>query len=85
MSKMELLDALEAQKLMKQKWKQYCGTPCMLFYFQYPLLGNLRALKLTFFRMDTLMYVETFACLAGACTKHMTGFIQLMVNRLGML
>ena len=28
MSKMELLDALEAEKLMKQKWKQYCGTPC---------------------------------------------------------
>ena len=27
---MELLDALEAEKLMKQKWKQYCGTPCIL-------------------------------------------------------
>ena len=25
---MELLDALEAEKLIKQKWKQYCGTPC---------------------------------------------------------
>ena len=30
MSKMELLDALEAKKLMKQKWKQYCGTPCIM-------------------------------------------------------
>ena len=28
MSKMELLGALEAKKLTKQKWKQYCGTPC---------------------------------------------------------
>ena len=26
---MELLGALEAKKLTKQKWKQYCGTPCM--------------------------------------------------------
>ena len=30
MSKMELLDALEAKKLMKQKWKQYCWTPCII-------------------------------------------------------
>ena len=26
---MELLGALEAEKLTKGKWKQYCGTPCM--------------------------------------------------------
>ena len=26
---MELLGALEAKKLTKQNWKQYCGTPCM--------------------------------------------------------
>ena len=25
---MELLGALEAEKLTKQKCKQYCGTPC---------------------------------------------------------
>ena len=25
---MDLLGALEAEKLTKQKWKQYCGTPC---------------------------------------------------------
>ena len=25
-----LLGALEAEKLTKQKWKQYCGTPCIL-------------------------------------------------------
>ena len=36
MSKMEFLDALEAKKLTKQKWEQYCGTPCML-----PFLGGL--------------------------------------------
>ena len=28
---MELLGALEAEKLTKQKCKQYCGTPCKLF------------------------------------------------------
>ena len=27
MSNMELLGALEAEKLTKQKWEQYCGTP----------------------------------------------------------
>ena len=26
---MELLGASEAEKLKKQKWKQYCGTPCI--------------------------------------------------------
>ena len=25
---MEFLGALEAEKLTKQKWEQYCGTPC---------------------------------------------------------
>ena len=25
---MEYLGALEAEKLTKQKWEQYCGTPC---------------------------------------------------------
>ena len=29
MSKIELLGALEAEKLTKQKCKQYCGTPCI--------------------------------------------------------
>ena len=28
MSKMELLGASEAKNFTKQKWKQYCGTPC---------------------------------------------------------
>ena len=28
MSKMELLGASEDKNLTKQKWKQYCGTPC---------------------------------------------------------
>ena len=27
MSKMEFQGALEVEKLTKQKWKQYCGTP----------------------------------------------------------
>ena len=27
MSKIEFLDNLEAEKLTKQKWEQYCGTP----------------------------------------------------------
>ena len=27
---MKLLSALEAEKLTKQKWKQYCGTPCRI-------------------------------------------------------
>ena len=30
MSKMEFLGASEAEKLTKQKWEQYCGTPCTL-------------------------------------------------------
>ena len=30
MSKMEFLGALEADKLTKQKWEQYCGTPCRI-------------------------------------------------------
>ena len=29
MSKMELLGASEAENFTKQKWKQYCGTPCI--------------------------------------------------------
>ena len=32
MSKMEFLDAFEAKKLIKQKWEQYCGTPCIEIY-----------------------------------------------------
>ena len=28
MSKMEFLGALEVENLRKQKWEQYCGTPC---------------------------------------------------------
>ena len=28
MPNMELLGALEVEKLTKQKWEQYCGTPC---------------------------------------------------------
>ena len=27
---MVFLGALEADKLTKQKWEQYCGTPCSL-------------------------------------------------------
>ena len=30
MSKMELLGVLEAEKLTKTMWEQYCGTPCMI-------------------------------------------------------
>ena len=34
---MEFLGTLEAEKLTKEKWKQYCGTPCMfqnwLYYY----------------------------------------------------
>ena len=33
MSKMKLLRALEAEKLTKEKCKQYCGTPCITQYF----------------------------------------------------
>ena len=33
MSKMELLGVSEAKNLTKQKWKQYCGTPCILKVF----------------------------------------------------
>ena len=29
---MELLGALEAEKSTKEKWKQYCGTPCSMHY-----------------------------------------------------
>ena len=29
MSYMELLGASESENLTKQKWKQYCGTPCI--------------------------------------------------------
>ena len=32
MPKMEVLGALEAEKLTKQKFKQYCGTPCTMSY-----------------------------------------------------
>ena len=37
MSKMELLGVLEAEKLKKQKCKQYCGTPCtwLIWVFYY--------------------------------------------------
>ena len=28
MSNMEFLDTQEAEKFKKQKWIQYCGTPC---------------------------------------------------------
>ena len=29
MSKMEFLDPKEAEKFKKQKWKQFCWTPCI--------------------------------------------------------
>ena len=37
---MELLGALQAKKLTKEKWKQYCGTPCattfkIVVYYNY--------------------------------------------------
>ena len=35
MSKMELLGALETEKLTKQKCKQYCGTPCIIIIQLY--------------------------------------------------
>ena len=35
MSNMELLGALEAEKLTKQKWEQYCGTRCSSFSTEF--------------------------------------------------
>ena len=34
MSIVGLLGALEAEKSTKQKWKQYCGTPCIYSFFK---------------------------------------------------
>ena len=36
MCKVEFLGALEAEKLTKQKWEQYCGTPCILHFKSFP-------------------------------------------------
>ena len=37
---MEFLGALEAEKLTKEKWKQYCGTPCTMSHYIFRR-GNL--------------------------------------------
>ena len=37
---MEFLGALEAEKLTKQKWAQYCGTPCISFMFEFIIKEN---------------------------------------------
>ena len=34
---MEFLDAFEAEKLTKQKWEQYCETPCRKDQFKLQL------------------------------------------------
>ena len=53
---MEFLGALEAEKLTKQKWEQYCGTPCtyytpckILNYLTFPRHKNLPPFLWTFF------------------------------------
>ena len=49
MSKLELLGLLVAEKLTKQKWKQYCGTPCTyLGLSETTISDNLRELSKTF-------------------------------------
>ena len=34
MPKMDFLDHQEAEKINKQKWKQFWWTPCIVAYFQ---------------------------------------------------
>ena len=65
MSKMKLLDALEAEKLMKQKRKQYCGTPCTIIFsipsYCMVLFGLVKPLKVLscciLTVQDTLVYM----------------------------
>ena len=46
---MDLLGALEPKNLTKQKWKQYCGTPCTyLGLSETTISDNLRELSKTF-------------------------------------
>ena len=41
MCKVEFLGVLEAEKLTKQKWEQYCGTPCNTVPMIFPKIETL--------------------------------------------
>ena len=57
MSKMEILGALEAEKLTKQKWEQYCGAPWTMQTFDpHPPLSKV-------FIISILIYMGIFHCL----------------------
>ena len=52
MSKMELLAALEAEKLRKEKWKQYCGTPCICLFERFIKLTGISRFLLASLRIS---------------------------------
>ena len=40
MPKMDFLDPPEAEKINKQKWKQFCWTPCNVCIFSKSMIKN---------------------------------------------
>ena len=88
MSKIEFLGALEAEKLTKEKWKQYCEHPVYWGYspssVQYMPKNNTVSISypiINFTSMGTRcqeqnrnigMSVNNIALMAMTCLKHLT-------------
>ena len=57
MPKMDFLDPQEAEKINKQKWKQFWWTPCIVAYFQ-----NQRSKTKNFTKPVELFWIDISKC-----------------------
>ena len=75
MSKMKILGASEAENLTKQKWKQYCGTPCKYQYLYDTGVGVIlvgHCMVLVKYQYDI--------CSSSGITSHIRGNIRFSIT-----
>ena len=73
MPKMDFLDPQEAEKINKQKWKQFWWTPCIVAYFQ-----NQRSKTKKFTTPVEFFWIDISKCYSFSET--MTYFLALLVD-----
>ena len=54
---MELLGASEAENLTKQKWKQYCGTPCS-YHSPHVFIDLVLQITIIVFTAADILYIS---------------------------
>ena len=73
MPKMDFLDPQEAEKIIKQKWKQFWWTPCIVAYFQ-----NQSSKTENFTKPAEIFWIDISKCYS--LSEIMAYFLALIVD-----